>query len=159
METKEIPEAAVRRNNAWIEAVENALAKYGNPELTRAVMKATGRKCAEQILADCEEILGKRPENVDELLDATNRRRLQRHNLADLWEKDGNRAHLKISECACTLVKAFLAKPNPVHCLCSVGMMETLFSSVTNGPVTVDLVQAVGLGDEGCEFYVTYGPE
>jgi predicted hydrocarbon binding protein len=156
MEMRTIPEAAIQRNAAWIEAVEKALADGANPELTRSVMSAAGKKCAGQILADCEAILGKKAETVDELLEATNRRRMQRHNLADLWEKEGNRAHLKIHECACTLVKAGLARPNPTHCLCSVGMMESLFSAVCKGPVSVQLVQAVGMGDEACEFYVDY---
>ncbi len=128
MEKMEIPESAIKRNVTWIEAVEKALVDCGNTALAKGVMKAAGQKCARQILDDCREILGKKPETVNELLDATNQRRLQRHNLASLWEKQGNKAHLKIDECDCTLVKAGLAKPNPVHCLCSVGLMESIFS-------------------------------
>jgi len=157
MEEQKIPGAALKRNVAWIEAVEKALEESGNCALVREVMKAAGHMCARQILADCEEILGRKPGTVDELLDATNRRRRQRHNLANLWEKEGNRAHLVIPECACTLVRAGLAKPNPTHCLCSQGMWETLFSAVSKGPVSVEIVKAVGFGDEGCEFTVTFG--
>ena len=92
MKRKEISEAAIMLNLAWIEAVENAFADCGNMALTREVMKAAGQKRAGQILDDCREILGKKPETVDELLDATNLRRLQRLNLASLWEKQGNKA-------------------------------------------------------------------
>jgi predicted hydrocarbon binding protein len=152
----EISEAAIRLNVAWIEAAENALAICGNTALTKEVMKAAGQKCARQILEDCREILGKKPESVDELLDATNQRRLQIHNLATLWEKQGNRAHLEIDECDCTLVKAGLAKPNPVHCLCSVGLMEGIFSAVCRGAVNVEVVKAIGFGDDRCEFYVNF---
>lgn len=156
MKKLEISEAAIKRNVAWIEAVENVLAAQGNTALTREVMKAAGQKCARQILDDCREILGKKPETVDELLDATNQRRLQRHNLASLWERQGNKVHLKIDECNCTLVKAGLAKPNPVHCLCSIGLMESLFSAVCRGPVSVEVVKAIGFGDDACEFYVNF---
>ncbi len=156
MKRTEISEAAIMRNAAWIEAVENALAHRGDIALTREVMKAAGQKCARQILDDCGEILGKKPETVDELLEATNRRRLQRTNLASLWEKQGNKAYLKIDECACTLVRAGLAKPNPVHCLCSAGMMEDIFSAVCRGPVSVEIVKAVGFGDNVCEFCVDF---
>ena len=83
----EIPEPAIKRNITWIEAVENALADNGNTALTKKVMKAAGQKCALQILDDCGEILGKKPETVSELLDATNRRRLERHNQSSVWEK------------------------------------------------------------------------
>jgi len=157
MKKMQVPEATVKMiNAAWIEAVENALAAHGNTALTIEVMKAAGQKCARQILDDCREILGKKPETVDELLDATNRRRLQIHHLDSLWERQGNKAHLKINECACTLVKAGLARPNPVHCLCSIGLMESLFSAVCQGPVSVEVVKAIGFGDEVCEFYVNF---
>jgi predicted hydrocarbon binding protein len=159
MEKKEVPLAAIERNVAWIAALENALAEYEDVALTRQMMKATGRECARQILDDCSAILGKRPETVDELMDATNRRRRQRHNLVSIWERQGNTAHLAIEECACTLVRAGLAKPNPIHCLCSVGMMETLFESVCKGPVRVEVVKTVGTGADGCEFYVHFGQE
>ncbi len=156
MKKTEIPEKAIKRNVAWIEAVEKALANSGNGILTKEVMKAAGQKCARQILDDCREILGKKPETIDKLLDATNQRRLQRHNLASLWEKQDNKAHLKIDECACTLVRAGLAKPNPVHCLCSVGLMESIFSAVCRGPVNMEVVKAIGFGDDVCEFYVNF---
>jgi len=153
----EVSEATIRLiNAAWIEAVENALTIHGNTALTTAVMKAAGQKCAQRILDDCEEMLGTRPETVDELLDATNQRRLQIHNLDSLWEKQGNKAYLQINECGCTLVKAGLARPNPVHCICSKGLMESLFSSVCQGPVSVEVVKAIGFGDDVCEFYVNF---
>lgn len=152
----EISEAIIKQNTTWIEAVERALANFGDMALTKEVMKAAGQKCAGQILDDCREILGKKPETIDELLNATNQRRLQIHNLDSLWERQGNKAHLKINECACTFVKAGLAKPNPVHCLCSIGLMESLFSAVCQGPVSVEVVKAIGFGDDVCEFYVNF---
>lgn len=78
MKRTEISEAAIKRNIAWIEAVENFLADYGNTTLIKEVMKSAGQKCAQQIFSDCGEILGKDPETVDELLGAMNQRRLQR---------------------------------------------------------------------------------
>ena len=156
MAHREIPEAAIERNAAWIEAVEKALTEYGNINLSKHVMKAAGRECAQQILADCEKILGKKPETVDELLDATNKRRRERHHLTSIWERQGNRAHLTIDKCACTLVKAGLAKPNPVHCLCSAGLMEHIFNAVCKGPVNVEVVRTIGQGDDKCEFYVNF---
>ena len=156
MEKRELPASAIRRNSAWIVAIEEALAEHGDPDLTRKMMKATGALCARQIFEDCAEILGRNPETIDELLSATNKRRLARHNLANLWERSGNRAHLSIGECGCELVKAGLATANPVHCLCSVGMFETLFSFLSKGPVSVEVVKTVGTGVDGCEFFVDF---
>ena len=151
-----IPHEAVELNLTWIESLEICLAERGDQALTKAVMKAAGEKCSVQLFDDCKQILGKNPESVDELLSAMNQRRLQKHSLASTWEKLDQSARLKIDECNCTLVKAGLAKPNPIHCLCSVGMMESLFSAVCRGPVSVELVKAVGLGDDVCEFYVDF---
>ncbi|MFC1968766.1 hypothetical protein ACFLVX_05230 [Chloroflexota bacterium] len=156
MERPEISEEAVTQNAAWIEAVEKALADCGNMSLTKEVMKAAGQKCARQILDDCREILGKEPATVDDLINATNKRRWQKHSLTNLWEKQGNKAYLKINECGCTLVKAGLATPNPVHCLCSAGMMESIFSTVCEGPVSVEIVRAIGFGDDVCEFCISF---
>jgi hypothetical protein len=156
MKMTEIQEAARDLNVSWIESVEKAMDELGNPALVSQIMKAAAQKCAEAILADCEEILGKKPETVDELLEGNNRRRLQKLNLDNRWERKGNRAHLILDECGCGLVKAGLAKPNPVHCLCSAGLWENLFSTVCSGSVRVEIAKAVGFGDTTCEFTVYF---
>jgi predicted hydrocarbon binding protein len=156
MKKRTISEVAVQRNISWIEAVENALAESSNSSFTKEIMKAAGKECAHQILTECQQILGKKPETIDELLEATNVRRVKQLNLDSLWKREGHKAHLKIDECGCTLVKAGLAKPNPVHCLCTVGMFETLFSEVCQGPVSVEVVKTIGDGDDGCEFYIHF---
>ena len=156
MKRTEISEEARALNVAWIESVEKTLDEKGNPALVRQIMKAAGQKCADAIFSSCEEILGRKPETVDELLEANNRRRLRKLNLKNRWERKGNRAHLVLDECGCSLVKAGLAKPNPVHCLCSAGLWEELFSRVCRGPVSVEIVKAVGFGDPVCEFTVCF---
>jgi predicted ArsR family transcriptional regulator len=156
MEKVSIPQEAVDLNLNWIDSLETCLAECGNQALTKVVMRAAGKKCSVQIYDDCRQILGKNPESVDELLDAMNQRRSQNHNLTSLWEKQGNTAHLILEECNCTLVKAGLAKPNPVHCLCSQGMMESLFYNVYRGQVSVELVKSIGNGHDVCEFNVTF---
>jgi len=34
--------------------------------------------------------------------------------------------------------------------------MESLFSAVCQGPVSVEVVKAIGFGDDVCEFYVSF---
>lgn len=159
MDEKNISKNAIERNISWIEAVENAIAANGNEITAKKIMKAAGEKCAQQIFKECEQILGKKPENVDELIETTNIRRKRQLNLDSLWERYGNKAHLKINECGCTLVKAGLAKPNPVHCLCTVGMFESIFSAVCQGPVYVEVIKTIGYGDDVCEFAVHFQNE
>ena len=156
MEKIHIPQKAIELNATWIDSLETCLAEHGDQDLIKAVMKAAGEKCSVQIFDDCRQIIGKNPESVDELLSAMNQRRSQIHNLTSLWEKQGNTANLILDECNCTLVKAGLARPNPTHCLCSQGMMESLFSKVHSGTVNVELVQSIGNGHDVCEFFVTF---
>lgn len=156
MGERDISENAIERNISWIEGIEDAIANNCNEFTAKRIMKCAGEKCAQQILKECEQILGKKPESVDELIEATNKRRLRQLNLDSRWERDGNKVHLKINECGCTLVKAGLAKPNPVHCLCTVGMFESVFSSACQGPVNVEVIRTIGFGDDVCEFYVHF---
>lgn len=156
MSAKNILEKAIKRNISWVEAVEKSIAENTNKITTKKIMKAAGEKCAQQILKECRQILGKKPENVDELIEATNKRRIEQLNLDSLWERDGNKAHLKINECGCTFVKAGLAKPNPVHCLCTAGMFESVFSEVCQGSVDVEIIKTIGFGDDVCEFYIHF---
>ena len=156
MKKIQIPQKAVELTATWIGSLEACLAKRGDHTLTKELMKAAGERCSVQIFDDCRQILGKRPESVDELLDAMNKRRSQSHNLTSLWERQNNTARLILEECNCTLVKAGLAEPNPVHCMCSQGMMESLFSKVCKGGVSVELVKSIGNGHDVCEFHVTF---
>ena len=156
MDERAGPERAIKRNASWIEAVEAALAERAGEATTRAILKAAGAECAEQILRECGEILGRRPGTVDELLEATNARRRRQLGLESLWTRTGDSARLRINECGCTLVKAGLARANPVHCLCTVGMFETLFSAVCRGSVNVEVLRTIGDGDDACEFVVRF---
>jgi hypothetical protein len=151
-----VPRCAVERNAAWIAAVETAVAGLDDPAKVKEILGAGGRPCARQILQDCAQILGRYPQSVDELIDATNQRRQALLGLGTRWERRGTAARLKLEACNCTLVRAGLARPNPTHCLCTVGLFEELFASVCQGPVVVEVLSTVGWGDACCEFVVEF---
>jgi hypothetical protein len=152
----EISAAAVERNRAWIEAVTNTLQASENSELGRLAMKNAGKKCADQLLAKIVAHFGHRPRSIDELVKAINKRRIELLGKTNLWEKKGNEARFRLDKCGCDLVEAGLAEPNPVFCLCSSGMFESLFAPFHQGIVKVELVKAIGLGDECCDFVVHF---
>lgn len=152
----EIPTAAVERNRAWIEGVTNFLKNRGDPELSRLAMRDAGKKCAAQLLEKIVEQFGRRPQSVDELIEAINKRRVEVLKASNLWERDGNRAYFKLDGCGCDLVEAGLAKPNPIFCLCSSGMFENLFAPFSRGTIKTEIIKAIGLGDRYCEFAVHF---
>jgi len=156
MRDKLISSRAIARSRSWIETMEHAIADLDDEAGAEGIMKSAGRPCANQILAECTQILGRRPETVDELLDATNRRRREQLGLDHEWVRDASSAYLRLDDCNCTLVKAGLARPNPTHCTCSAGMFEALFSSVCRGSVSVEVLKAIGFGDASCEFLVDF---
>jgi len=152
----EIPKAAIERNKAWIEAVTKSLGERNDTEILRVTMKDTGRKCASQLLEMIINHFGRNPESVDELIEAINKRRRDILKASTFWVRNGNKAHFKLEKCSCDLVEAGLAEPNPNFCLCSAGMFECLFSHFCKGAVKVEIIKAIGMGDEYCKFIVHF---
>jgi len=156
MSKKEIPTDAIERNRAWIKAVTNALKTRGDTEFWRIAMRDAGKKCAAQLLEKIVHHFGRTPNSIDEIIEAINKRRKEVLNAPNLWGRKGDTAHFKLDKCGCDLVEAGLAEPNPVFCLCSAGMFENLFAPFCKGTVKAEIVQAIGLGDECCEFVVHF---
>ncbi len=156
MTKREIPIAAIERNRTWIDAVTNSLGKSGNPELARSTMREAGKNCASQLLEKTINHFGKTPESVYELVEAINKRRKNLLNATNFWSITGNQAHFKLDKCGCDLVEACLAEPNETFCHCSAGMFENLFKSFHHGSVSTEIVKAIGMGDECCEFIVHF---
>jgi hypothetical protein len=152
----EIPVAAVERNKAWIEAVTSTLKNSGHSELARLAMKNAGKRCADQLLEKIVTHFGRMPESAEELVEAINKRRREVLGATNLWEIEGNKAHFRLDDCGCDLVEAGLAEPNPIFCLCSAGMFENLFAPFCRGAARTEMVKAIGLGDECCEFVVCF---
>jgi len=151
-----IPTAAVERNRAWIAAVTNALKTRGDSDFSRVVMRDAGKKCADQLLEKIVIHFGRTPQSIDELIEAINKRRKEVLNASNLWDRKGNTAHFKLDKCGCDLVEAGLAEPNPTFCLCSAGMFENLFAPFCQETVETEIIQAIGMGDECCEFIVHF---
>jgi len=54
------------------------------------------------------------------------------------------------------MVESGLVELNPSFCFCSAGMFESLFASVCKGRVKTDIIKAIGMGDECCQFVVHF---
>ena len=75
MSNKEIPQVAIDRNKAWIEAVTKSLGERNDGILIRTTMKDAGKKCASQLLEMTTNHFGRDPKSVDELIEAISKRR------------------------------------------------------------------------------------
>jgi hypothetical protein len=119
-------------------------------------MRDAGKKCADQLLEKIVLHFGRTPNSIDEIIEAINKRRKEVLNTPNLWDRKGDTAHFRLDKCGCDLVEAGLAEPNPIFCLCSAGMFENLFVPFCKGTVKTEIIQAIGLGDECCEFVVHF---
>ncbi len=156
MSRTELPTAAIERNRAWIEAVTNSLGKRNDAELLQSIMREAGKKCTDQLLEKIINYYGRTPKSAHELIEALNRRRKEVLKASNFWVREGNEAHFKLEKCGCDLVEAGLAEPNPNFCLCSAGMFESLFVPFCQGTVKVEIIKAIGMGDECCQFIVHF---
>ncbi len=156
MLNREISEAAIQRNKAWINGITNALNGIANEEICHCAMKSAGKECAEQLLEKTINHFGKEPESVPEMIEAINKRRKELFSAKTFWELRGNKAFFTLEKCSCDLVEEGLATPNPIFCLCSAGMFENIFTPYHDGNVRAEIVKAIGKGDERCEFIVHF---
>ncbi|MCP4023745.1 MAG: hypothetical protein GY729_18010 [Desulfobacteraceae bacterium] len=154
MNGKEIPIAALERNRAWIKTVTDSLGKRNDLELLKCTMRDTGRKSASQLLEKTIEHFKKKQKTVDELIEAVNKRRRDILKAKTFFVHEGSKIHFKLEKCSCDLVESGLAEPSPNFCLCSAGMLEGLFMPFCDGYVKTEIIKAIGLGDNYCEFIV-----
>jgi hypothetical protein len=142
----------VRKNKSWFASVQEGIGRLGK-EAQCEIMEPAGRRCAGDLLALCEEEIGRPVESVSDLVSAWNGLR-EKRNLSGRWSIRANMVKGKFLECGCPLVRSGLIALHPTQCLCSKGMMETVFSMVSDGPVKVDVERSLGRGDDVCEFSV-----
>ena len=153
---KSLLNTAIEMNREWIRRITGSIREECGEETARCVMKAPGSICAEQMRSLIKEKLNVKPVNARELIDAINEIRRTVFNADTFWVFKGDYAVFRLNECACEIVQAGLAVPNPAYCLCSAGVFENLFSSVHTGNVRVETVKAIGNGDAKCEFIVHF---
>ena len=146
----------IEKNKRWIAGLNEGIDKLGR-ELKTEIMKPAGKNCALDILALCEKVLGRKIETIEDLAIAWNLLRDKR-NLKGKWELEGNTIRGIFGECGCPLVHSGLIQLHPIQCLCSQGMMETIFSQVAKKTVEVDIRRSIGRGDDVCEILVFIKP-
>ena len=70
-----------------------------------------------------------------------------------MYKRQG-KIHTVCTECGCPLVQEGYVENSPTFCLCSRGWVKAVFTEALGEEVDVDLVRAIGRGDECCEFVV-----
>ena len=142
----------IAKNRSWVSLLHKSIAGLDEQQQA-AVMKPCGEGCAEDILALCEKILGRKVETIEDLVKGWNLRREQR-GMNGKWEFEQNAIRGVFKECSCPLVSSGLIELHRTQCYCSQGMMETIFSKVAGRRIEVEVKQTIGRGDQVCHFLV-----
>ncbi len=142
----------VNKNKSWIALLHQSIGSL-DAEQQRAIMKPCGQGCAEDILSLSAKFLGRKVESLEDLVTGWNMLREKRA-LTGRWAFEDRAIRGVFRECGCPLVSSGMIELHQVQCLCSQGMMETIFTTVARRPIEVEIKQTIGRGDEVCHFLV-----
>jgi len=142
-----------QKNQKWIESLHEGISLLHKTD-QEALMRNAGISCVSDILQLCESSLGHKIKTISDLINGWNILR-ESKGLEGVWQSNGLEITGMFHECGCPLVRAKYMKLHPIQCLCSKGMIETIFSKVSQTNVKVEMKQSIGNGDDMCEFKVT----
>jgi predicted hydrocarbon binding protein len=146
----EAPDSIARR---WLPALIQGLDECTSEAQRIKILEYCGRACGE---ADLEEVRRIREEARDQehLLQLIN----ERIAWCGEWVWEDGKIRTVCAACGCPLVVEGYVENSPTFCLCSRGWVKAVFTEALGEDVEVELVQAIGRGDECCEFVVVPTP-
>lgn len=114
-----------------------------------SVMETLGVECVKNFLKVAEEVK-KNSKGVEEIV-----KNLNEKLGAELFKLVGKEIHSKLDKCFCHWgVKETKEPISVTYCHCSLGWMKTLFKTLLDKPVKVDLIQSVITGADSCRFII-----
>jgi predicted hydrocarbon binding protein len=137
----------------WLRGLIEGLDACTTEEQRVKILEYCGRGCGEPDLEEVRRIK-EEARNPDHLLQLIN----ERIKWCGEWEWEDGRIHSVCATCGCPLVVEGYLERCPTFCLCSRGWVKALFTEALGEEVEVELVRAIGRGDECCEFAVAVGP-
>ena len=145
----------INKNQKWIKNLHEGISLLNETDKEK-LMKHAGNSCVSDILNLCKSCLGHEVETISDLVNGWNSLR-ESKKLKGKWQVNGTQVTGLFYECGCPLVRSNHIELHPVQCLCSKGMIQTIFSKVSKTKVKVELKQSIGNGDNVCEFKVLLG--
>ena len=133
----------------WLPALIEGLDQCTTEEQRVKILEHCGSACGQ---TDLQEVRTIRQEarDRDHLLQLIN----ERIKWCGEWELQDGKIHTMCAACGCPLVQEGYLENSPTLCLCSRGWVKAVFSKALGEQVDAELVQAIGRGDECCEFMV-----
>ncbi|NVM34992.1 MAG: hypothetical protein HWN81_05315 [Candidatus Lokiarchaeota archaeon] len=113
------------------------------------VMETLGNYCVQNILKTAGEVK-EISEGVEDIV-----KNLNEKFDTEFVKLEGNIIHSTLNRCLCHWgVKETKVPISITYCHCSLGWMKTLFKTLLDKPVEVDLIQSVITGSDSCKFVI-----
>ena len=133
----------------WLPDLVEGLDECTTEEQRIKILEHCGRACGQP---DLEEVCKIRQEARDRehLLQLIN----ERIKWCGEWVWEDGKVRTMCAACGCPLVQEGYVENSPTLCLCSRGWVKAAFTGALGKEVDVELAQAIGRGEERCEFVV-----
>jgi predicted hydrocarbon binding protein len=152
VEKEDLSETGEQIARRWLPAIIEGLARYTDEKQRTAIMELCGASCGHHDLQRLRHLKAQ-AKDERELLALIN----EYIPWCGTWEWEGDSIHTVCAGCGCPLARDFGLELSPTFCLCSRGWVKATFSEAFDREVDVDLLKAIGQGDERCEFVVQVG--
>lgn len=135
----------------WIDALMQGLDESVEEETKKKILEKCGRACSihhghiEKIKS-----MKKSGKNLSEILEKMNEDEMW----CGDWIKKGNIIYSICRVCECPFVISEMLRLSPTFCYCSRGFVKSIFETIFDNPVQVELKKAIGRGDNVCHFVV-----
>jgi predicted hydrocarbon binding protein len=149
----DLPEKAESILRRWLPALLEGLDRITDEEQRVKTLEFCGRGCGEDDVEEARRIK-EQARDKEHLLQLIN----ERIKFCGEWEWVDGKIHTVCAECGCPLVVEGYVQRCPTFCLCSRGWVKAIFGEALGQEVDVELVQAIGRGDECCEFVIKPRP-
>ena len=133
----------------WLPALIEGLDECTTEEQRIQILEHCGRACGQPDL-DAVRMIRQEARDREHLLQLIN----EHIPWCGEWVSEDGRIRTVCAACGCPLVVAGYVDNSPTFCLCSRGWVKAVFTEALEEQVDVDLFQAIGRGDECCEFVV-----
>ena len=116
------------------------------------IMERCGEACAEVGDLAVAKKIAEETEDVDEIVARANDEILW----CGEWTREGNEISAVCDYCGCPLVRQGVVKLTGTFCYCSRGWVRSIFETLMNRRVKIELEKAIGLGDDVCKYNVYF---
>ena len=146
-------ENVLRRASCVLSSIIRGLDEVDD-ETKQRIMELCGEACARED-GDLEiaEKIAKETDDEKEILNRVN----EEISWCGTWIQKGNTIQSTCSACGCPLVRNHIVDSSEAFCYCSRGWVNLIFTTALKRPVSVELKESIGRGDQVCTFIVSIG--